>query len=667
MSTLHVLLSYPSAQALLSRLAPGDAILALGFVTPTVELERAIKEVDDVEWITHDMRSPKNIEAATFACLKALADLGSVPVHGDASLREVLALSSEPQSLSLWWFVSLTEHRLRTQPVMQMIVRQWWLVHANGLNALNHTKYDAMCVWEPNAHAAALWRASMTLASVSVNLEHVNLEGTSYVPSAPSTHKGVLNGVAQWQLGRRNKARYKKVLSLTQTLVGTKSHEAKTADILIVTLASAWYEDEHGEFRHRYFDEVARSLHAQGHNVAWLPVPTLLDSAKTLHHALTHQHVPVCWSAFEHTHEDLQALEDALDAVRARWSRARDAVLKSSSLQVFGLDMRDALVNELDQFLREDALKYTLMTHMTACGVRESHAHVVLYRDELYFSGRAISAAKHHAHDATFLALQHGLITTDHWTYLYDSSDLTGPNALPLPDLFMTYGDHPLELMAKHGYPRGRLVAIGSLRHDDLVRRAQDDTRPAPQAMGLPTDRPTFLICTQLIKQIPGWIERVVEGLREAGIQGHVAVKQHHFHRSDDVIEATFLKLGWRDYSVHTTHLEDLLRQSVAALTQDSTVGLEALLLGTPLICFTKEEEYESFPYVSDHGAMDGRDATFMADAMTCALRSPERLPNAQAFLRRHLENMRRPALSALDDLIAQYVPRDNDGNLRND
>lgn len=69
-----------------------------------------------------------------------------------------------------------------------------------------------------------------------------------------------------------------------------------------------------------------------------------------------------------------------------------------------------------------------------------------------------------------------------------------------------------------------------------------------------------------------------VELIARAGLQAHIAITQHPFHRAEELIAQTFDALEWEDYSVHVQHLEQLLRQSDAVLTENSTTGVEELI-----------------------------------------------------------------------------------------
>lgn len=645
--TLHIFLELPGAQCL-SHLEAHDAILDLSFIVPAEPLQRAVAQAHPtIDWLTHDLTATETFQAVRTAYLDALSALVRRPLINDQSLSTLL----HHDQVNLWWFTELSQRRFRVSPIPQMLMRRWWILHGDGHDCLLRACHQrTLTLWSNHPDLCAQWIEQLRALGIyhgpvqcrsSKTAERIvpkQVEGQTYLTERTAwqrakTHLNTLN-------------RYHRIL---RKQPAPRNHPQR-ADVLVVTYASGWHTPADGQPVHRYLGDIAHAMHDHQINMAWLPGGYLPESVDKLKDTLPKQPLPVYWPALQPSYADLLTVVKRLQAPRQRFEKHLPSLWHHPKLTIFGQDITPWLLPDLADLMDEELFKYYWLQSTIERAAKQSGCKLIVYRDEFYLIGRAVSSAK--TPGVKKWAMQHGLITEDHWTYLYTEQETQPPLGLPAPDVFFAYGQYTQSLMQQWGMHQTEILPIGSLRHDTMIARTQNPPAlPNRATYNLPDDGPICVICTQLIPQIPGWIERLVSALQLANIDAHIAIKQHHFHRADDLIEETFQNLGWTNYSVHTQHLEPLLRHADVALTENSTTGIEAMLWQTPLICFDEPARYESFPYVTHGGALSGQDTQTMAKSLRAILedRTP---PNTQAFLTRHLQNIHAPA----QDAFLQHV-----------
>lgn len=662
MTTLHLLLDLPSLERLGARQRRGDAVLDLSLITPSEPLRRATRAAHpEVAWLDHDMASDATFALMRDAYLEETSALPNRPLLEGKSLHQLLFHEDGERRMPLWWFTRMSERRFRLDVLPQHLLRRFWLLERGGLERLREEAgHRRLLLWGDDARttrmlAMLLSRAGHHVASHAVESSTGATYPCLFASAAPvrswrATARSRTNILLRHARLEREAAEVARRRQASPTATG--------ANILLATFANDWHEPAgSGRTKHRYFHELAEALQAQEHRVAWLPLGLLPGSIRKLDRALSRQPLPVDGAAFSTPARAITELLRSISRTRTRFDRVRDALVGHPHLTLFGEDISPWLIEELEHLVDTELFKFLWQKGIVERACARHDASVLIYRDEFYQLGRATSWA--HTPGTRKWAVQHGLITQDHWTYLYTARDHRAPHGIPAPDRFFTYGSYTTTLMTRWGAPEKMCATIGSLRHDVMIARAaMQDELPALRRgdLKLPEGLPLCVVCTQLISQVPGWIERLVGGLRRAGIAAHIAIKQHHFHRADELIHETFAALDWSDYSVHTQHLEELLRLADVALTENSTTGVESLIFGTPLICYGEPERYESFPYVTDGGAWSGKDVETMSRSLAAILvgegEGDDFEMRREAFLSRHLANMRRPALeSFLDEL----------------
>lgn len=661
MTTHHLLLALPKADLLTEHTHDGDHVWALNLLEPVAPLQR--ESARALHWHTTSHANDDNLASARTAYLNWLKHIAATPIGPHASLKSWLQVD---EHLSVWWFTRTSERGLRTNALPQLALKLHWLQSAQAQTSLAALK---------DARAVNIWAADHASAQAIAQalLRHQLISAAKHIKLI-SAHDGQGLSSPQPQpddLASRIKRRAISVGSHAKAVAAahkaarthhddTSAHAALT---LNPTFASDWHIPQDGAATHRYLQECADTLAQAQQPQAWLPLYTIAGSADTLTKALERQDQRVAWRAAALPWRRYATLLAQLRKLQSRYDAHRHTLFANPAFTFAGVDLSAWIIQDLDKLIDTDALKHLLIRAITAQATQQLTPSLILYRDEFYTLGRAISASKQEAPNNTrYWSMQHGTITDDHWTYFYSGQELNPPYALPAPDKFLVYGQDTLKRITQYGLPETKLTITGSLRHDAMFARALAPERSKHElraSLNLPQDRPIYLICTQLISQIPGWIERLVHALNLAKLNAHIAIKQHHFHRADDLIKQTFQDLGFQDYSIHTQNLESLLQAADASLTENSTTGLESIIWGTPLICFGEDERYESYPYISSLAALPARSAQQLAESLNTVNKhdySAQWAPIRQEFLTTHMANSQSPAAAQLLNLLKAHL-----------
>ena len=651
--TVHMMLEAPEPEALLARLEAGDTILDLClFDSPELIRRHAMRAAGlALRWHEAPLLTQARYDRAREAIVAGLAELPLRRLASGGTWRESFL---DARGDSLWWSMRLNERMIRSYAPLQLIYRQWWLERDGGSawlkGHLGREEPAGVVLWTSQPQTARLWVAEMARLGVVItevvaaqsgerlDVERLERRALSPLERAVRRLGALRRHVAvqhELELARRRHA----------PRLRPSSSEARY-DLAIVTFATDWSYDEQGVAKHLYFQPVADHAARRGLRVAWLPVGLSPEVIEELYEQVATQPLPVLWEALEVSVEDINGINRELKAAREELDTCQGQLRRDQALELFGLPLGELLVEELGDVIDLEALKFGLLRLIIERA--SSRARVLLYRNEFYRLGRAISTAR--SQGAHKWAMQHGTISEDHWTYLYDRRDFLGRGALPRPDRFLVYGEYTASLMRRWGAPPGMLWPLGSLRHDWGFKAP---TPPLPR--GVPRSRPVVTLCLQLMAQIPAWIERLVLALEQLKEAVHVAVKPHPRFPASALISKTFEALQWRDYSVHSEGLDELLVHSAAVLTENSTTGFDALLWGTPLICLNEAGRYEAFPYVSHGGALPGASVEALVEALRRVLDPSERAALAEArsrFLRHHLANTSRSAFETFDEAL---------------
>ena len=153
-----------------------------------------------------------------------------------------------------------------------------------------------------------------------------------------------------------------------------------------------------------------------------------------------------------------------------------------------------------------------------------------------------------------------------------------GEEDAPLPDIVVTVGDHTAELLSESGYQAGQIVAGGAMQMQDLLDSPQSSK---PQSAELET--PTVLMAASDSLDETTELAHLAAHLFQPEDAVRVILKCHPRMPFSVVADLFNITLPGH-VEVSTEPIDDLMRQSTVMVYSGSTVGVQALATGLPVI-----------------------------------------------------------------------------------
>lgn len=371
------------------------------------------------------------------------------------------------------------------------------------------------------------------------------------------------------------------------------------------------------------------------------------------------------------------ALHDSLDLWRRRKALARDlttgqAIREAAAYR--GCDLWPVLRRELEGVACLQWPWSARAMDEAGAALEALHPGAVVTYAEAGGWGRALVLEARRRGIAS-IGLQHGFIYR-HWlNYLHEPDEiapLADDRGCPIPDrtlLFDRYAEQ--HLMHAGGFPADRLSVTGNARLDDLVaataarRPGRDDLR---RSLGVSQPGQALAVLTAKYTEIRESLADLVAAV--AGLpEMRLVIKPHPAEHPSDYDQAI---AGAANISVASgLDLASLLVAADAVVTMNSTVAIDALVLGLPALVIGLPNNLS--PFV-DAGAMTGADG---AGPIREALRSllydrearPLRIAKGAAFARQYgLESDGRAAGRAAAEILALAGhPADRRHGIRDD
>lgn len=370
---------------------------------------------------------------------------------------------------SAWWFTDLSNKNAGTRPTFSR------LCELEALSAvLAKRPYDrAVLVGRDRDQAAVLSRVCAR-ANVGVT-----------VAPRPTTVDGV--GFLKLALGRAKRMvldAAATVLALRRRLPSAINIDGNRRSIGFCTFFPSQWRTWHGAFRDRYYvdvpDIVQRQTGWQPFYVCVLPAPSLralrsnADAAARL--ARDAPGTMVFLERWASVWDVCRIHADVRAAFKYWWLESFDRPFRRSftwdGIDIFPLvrhDLRASMVRDLPYF----ELLARRVQRMIA-SVRPSDLVLML---ETYPHGRALMWGARAANTGIrLIGFQHSVVNANQLMYRFMPSELAD---LPLPDVFLLYGENAKGMLRASGVPERRLVVTGARRFDDLIefRRRRREAR----------------------------------------------------------------------------------------------------------------------------------------------------------------------------------------------
>jgi hypothetical protein len=212
-------------------------------------------------------------------------------------------------------------------------------------------------------------------------------------------------------------------------------------------------------------------------------------------------------------------------------------------------------------------------------------------------------------------------------------------------------GPRSVEAIATWGTVKSRLEIAGSPRHDDWGAQPSAERILQERAsLGLP--RKGTIICYLSVPEDINRLgsqdgalrasekKRLLDAVREACLglsDGFLMVVAHPEESIEEIERALGPNDPKRIRVLRARSIRQIIELSDVAVTSHSMTGLEAILLGVPLVTVNLSGRPDPVPYAEDEGAIGVHDASGLLPALERALASSGKFGSRERFLAKHL------------------------------
>lgn len=676
-STLHILTPVESPHDIVERIVEKDwgtgetivldlSVGNLGHPSPLrehgTEYER---QIDGFRWIDGQSFAATVGDTSRETYVDWVSEIADQPLSGGKSIKEWFTYRGK---VSLWWYTTMSEKDFEGHPFRWMF---YMFAVIGQVSSRESPTFSEVHIWSGTEYVGDALKQQFANEGVHARVHSVEGRGERWSDGRFTSEEDrsratlltrVADGIKKLLvrikiLGRSllfwsslRELRSKSPLSSGQDRPLFLIHSQSPNSLRAREVYDA--VDEDVDYLDHYFGDMPFRLHRAGMNVAYLPAVTQFNHEdwidKTdgypLGSALPWMTVSVSQTAGL-LFQQIKWLFYfywlfGVQKVHERWTYEGIPLGRPLFEEYWELCVRGEGMMKMKEVER----------YRTACKALSPEA--VLYRGEFYRWGRTISAgADGHT---TRIGVQHGILNREHTVYQFRRRDLPvesdGPcdhvHNCPAPDRFVGFGTYVKEQFERWGgYRADRVVPIGGVRHDSLVRtfRRELSSSSLRFQLDLPEDQSVVLVCTGLSQQAGLYFDMVADGLKQTSHEAFVAVKLHHFHGGEAHVHRTAERRGIKDYSIFREHIYRLLDCADVLVAGTSTLAIEAHLLDTPVVSIVGHPNYELYPFTDEGIAQTVCTHDQMATALQRALDRPSghvaEPGTRNPLLRRHLHN----------------------------
>lgn len=318
-----------------------------------------------------------------------------------------------------------------------------------------------------------------------------------------------------------------------------------------------------------------------------------------------------------------RALRDALAFWRRRDTYARDLVT-GDAIRAAGVyrqwDLWAVLRAELEETARVQWPWSARAMDEAAAALDTLRPGVVVTYAEAGGGGRALVLEARRRHIPS-VGLQHGFIYR-HWlNYRHEADEMAAcgdDRGFPHPDLTLLFDGYAAAHLESAGaFPRASLAVTGSPRLDELASRVASAApdRDRTRAFASVTREGRLVVLATKFSEVRDEIAALFDAvLTLPGVV--LLVKPHPADRADDYTRVAAGRPGI-DVAAPDADLGSLLAAADAVVTVNSTVALDAMVLGVPSLVIGLPNNLT--PFV-DAGVMFGADRPSIAAALQTVL-----------------------------------------------
>jgi len=274
------------------------------------------------------------------------------------------------------------------------------------------------------------------------------------------------------------------------------------------------------------------------------------------------------------------------------------------------IDLMHLLEQKFSELFRRkfsEAVKYI---ELSKEAVRVENPDVVVVVDEYGLYGKAaVYAAK--LSSKPVAAVQHGIMSTSNVACLHTSEELSNgltPLHNPIPDVTLVNGEYYKTFLESFGYPKGSVIPTGQPKYDILSKAEKIFSREKTRSeFGIAAEEKMLLLAssTQAFPQQENeiFMRSLFKAAKE--IPGLKIVVKLHPNEYDTSLHKKLAEEAGIDVKiVRDANTFELLYASDAMITVSSTVALEAMILGKPVIIANLTGQPDQVPYVERKAAV---------------------------------------------------------------
>jgi surface carbohydrate biosynthesis protein (TIGR04326 family) len=198
---------------------------------------------------------------------------------------------------------------------------------------------------------------------------------------------------------------------------------------------------------------------------------------------------------------------------------------------------------------------------------------------------------------AKTIGFQHSAASRNFLSYVFEKGELKN-RRVPLSDLIFTTGEIGQEILVEGGYPKERMRIVGPIRYRQLIetRKNHSDQKTLRENNKLPLNKKIlYVAASPLFGETISMLESLYKVTQQTQFDGMIVFKTHPSETENEYFKKYFKD---RFSSSSYIYLEgiipfyDYVLASDCLMLTGSTVGAEALGLGTPVIVFKSPAQF---------------------------------------------------------------------------
>jgi len=279
------------------------------------------------------------------------------------------------------------------------------------------------------------------------------------------------------------------------------------------------------------------------------------------------------------------------------------------SLAYKGIEMHPLLEQKFSELFHRKFSEVVKYIELAKEAVRMEKPDVVVVVDEYGMYGKAAVFAGEQAGIPT-VAVQHGIMSDSNIALFHPSGELTDrstPLHNPIPDKTLVNGEYYKNFLASFGYPQNSFVPTGQPKYDVLAKAEKIFNKEKTRAeLGLKQHEKMLVLASSTQgfpkKENENFMKSLFGAVKKIG--GLKLVIKLHPNEYDSSLHKKLAREAGIEFVItKDANTSELLYACDALITISSTVALEAMILGKPVVIANLTGKPDQVPYVEKQAA----------------------------------------------------------------